>query len=170
MIQVALSTTEHNELHAQVSDVVSRINSKFGTIAYQPVVYLHQDIAFEHYLGLLTAADAFMITSLREGMNLTSHEFVCCQAAKRSPLIMSEVSQYGLYLVMMTKFKSSLLDLMVVLVLLLESIHGIIKKWQKLFMKHLLWMKKNVQYVGKNYIVMFLQIQHNIGLNHLLVN
>ncbi|RKP10139.1 glycosyltransferase family 20-domain-containing protein, partial [Thamnocephalis sphaerospora] len=96
MIQIALSTTEQNELNAQVSDVVARINSRYGTIAYQPVVYLRQDIAFEHYLGLLTAADAFMITSLREGMNLTSHEFVCCQAAKRSPLIISEFAgTYG---------------------------------------------------------------------------
>ncbi|KAI9590885.1 glycosyltransferase family 20-domain-containing protein [Syncephalis fuscata] len=96
LIQIALSTTEHNELNAQVSDVVARINSRYGSIAYQPVVYLRQDIAFEHYLGLLTAADAFMITSIREGMNLTSHEFVCCQAAKRSPLIISEFAgTYG---------------------------------------------------------------------------
>ncbi|KAI8057884.1 glycosyltransferase family 20-domain-containing protein [Syncephalis plumigaleata] len=96
LIQIALSTTEHNEVNAQVSDVVSRINSRYGSIAYQPVVYLRQDIAFEHYLGLLTAADAFMITSIREGMNLTSHEFVCCQAAKRSPLIISEFAgTYG---------------------------------------------------------------------------
>ncbi|KAI8854380.1 glycosyltransferase family 20-domain-containing protein [Chytridium lagenaria] len=68
LIQVALSTTEANENECQVSDVVARINSKY--------VYLHQDISFSHYLALLTIADACLITSLRDGMNLTSHEYV----------------------------------------------------------------------------------------------
>ena len=54
LIQVALSTTEANESECNVSDVVSRINSRFGTIQYVPVVYLHQDISFSHYLALLT--------------------------------------------------------------------------------------------------------------------
>ncbi|TKA25030.1 hypothetical protein B0A49_13896, partial [Cryomyces minteri] len=40
-------------------------------------------------------ADVLMITSLREGMNLTSHEFIFCQDGKDSdkkhgPLILSE--------------------------------------------------------------------------------
>ncbi|CAJ0627008.1 5583_t:CDS:10 [Entrophospora sp. SA101] len=66
LIQVATSTTEQNELQSQVSDVVSRINSKFSNLAYQPVVYLHKDITYSQYLALLTAADACLITSLRD--------------------------------------------------------------------------------------------------------
>jgi trehalose 6-phosphate synthase/phosphatase len=54
LIQVALSTIEANENECNVSDVVARINSKFGSIEYMPVVYLHQDISFSHYLALLT--------------------------------------------------------------------------------------------------------------------
>ncbi|KAJ3220527.1 hypothetical protein HDU81_011377 [Chytriomyces hyalinus] len=90
LIQVALSTTEENENESQVTEIVSRINSKFGTIEYVPVVYLQQDISFSHYLALLSMADACLITSLRDGMNLTSHEYVVCQEAKKSPLIISE--------------------------------------------------------------------------------
>ena len=56
LIQVALSTTEANENECNVSDVVARINSKFGSIEYMPVVYLHQDISFSHYLALLTVS------------------------------------------------------------------------------------------------------------------
>ncbi|KAJ1561955.1 Trehalose-6-P synthase/phosphatase complex subunit [Nowakowskiella sp. JEL0078] len=37
LIQVALSTSEANENESNVSDVVARINSKFGTIEYTPV-------------------------------------------------------------------------------------------------------------------------------------
>ena len=96
LIQVALSTTEANENECMVSDVVARINSKFGSIEHLPVVYLHQDISFTHYLALLTIADACLITSLRDGMNLTSHEYVVCQEGTYSPLIMSEFAgTYG---------------------------------------------------------------------------
>jgi len=65
LIQVSLSTTEQNENECQVSDVVARINSKFATIEFSPVVYLHQDISFSQYLALLTVADACLITSFR---------------------------------------------------------------------------------------------------------
>ncbi|KAI8814676.1 glycosyltransferase family 20-domain-containing protein [Cladochytrium replicatum] len=96
LIQVALSTTEANQSSSNVSDVVARINSRFGSIEYTPVVYLHQDISFNHYIALLTIADACLITSLRDGMNLTSHEYVVCQEEKRSPLIISEFAgTYG---------------------------------------------------------------------------
>lgn len=96
MIQIALSTAEKNELRAHISDVVSRVNSKFSTIAYQPIVFLHQDISFSQYLALLTAADVSLITPLRDGMNLTSHEYIVCQENHHGPLILSEFTgTYG---------------------------------------------------------------------------
>ncbi|KAL1924300.1 uncharacterized protein VTP21DRAFT_7335 [Calcarisporiella thermophila] len=96
LIQVALSTSEQNELQAQLTDVISRINHRFSNLAYQPVIYLHQDISFSQYLALLTAADCCLITPLRDGMNLTSHEYVVCQEGKYAPLILSEFAgTYG---------------------------------------------------------------------------
>ncbi|KAI9885890.1 MAG: telomerase inhibitor [Watsoniomyces obsoletus] len=85
LIQVATAMTRDFELDATVSDIVSRINSTHATLTHQPVVFLRQDISFEQYLALLSVADALMITSLREGMNLTCHEFVFCQDGKRVP-------------------------------------------------------------------------------------
>ncbi|KOC16216.1 alpha,alpha-trehalose phosphate synthase subunit [Aspergillus flavus AF70] len=82
LIQVATSTTEQPELEATISDIAMRINSTFSTLAHQPLVFLKQDLAFPQYLALISVADALMITSLREGMNLTSHEFVYCQDGK----------------------------------------------------------------------------------------
>ncbi|KAJ2893504.1 hypothetical protein MKZ38_008525 [Zalerion maritima] len=96
LIQVALSTSEKTELDATVSDIVTRVNSTWANLAYQPVVYLKQDIDYAQYLALLTMADALMITSQREGMNLTSHEFIFCQdgktpdGKKHGSLILSE--------------------------------------------------------------------------------
>ena len=95
LIQVATSTTEHVELATVVGDIVQRINSCHSTLAHQPLVFLKQDLPFAQYLALLTVARALLITSLREGMNLTSHEFVYCQDGRFGPwkhgsLILSE--------------------------------------------------------------------------------
>ncbi|KAI1368732.1 family 20 glycosyltransferase [Xylaria arbuscula] len=95
LIQVALSSSEKSGLDAAVGDIVARINSAWANLSYQPVVYLRQDIPYSQYLALLTIADALMITSQREGMNLTSHEFVVCQDGafcdqKHGSLILSE--------------------------------------------------------------------------------
>jgi trehalose-6-phosphate synthase len=54
LIQVSLYTIESNDNGKQVSEMVTKINSKYGTISYTPVVYLHQDISFNHYLALLS--------------------------------------------------------------------------------------------------------------------
>ncbi|KAM0721778.1 hypothetical protein Q7P37_002703 [Cladosporium fusiforme] len=95
MIQVATSTSEQSELLATVSDIVTRIDSVHSTLAHQPLVFLKQDIAFSQYLALLSVADVMMITPLRDGMNLTAHEYIACQdgqgdAKKHGPLILSE--------------------------------------------------------------------------------
>ncbi|ORY66085.1 family 20 glycosyltransferase [Pseudomassariella vexata] len=95
LIQVALSTSEKTDLDAAVGDIVTRVNSSWASLAYQPLVYLKQDIPYSQYLALLTIADALMITSQREGMNLTSHEFLVCQDGKHDEkkhgsLILSE--------------------------------------------------------------------------------
>lgn len=95
LIQVATSTTEQPELEAMVSDIAMRINSTHSTLAHQPLVFLKQDLAFPQYLALISVTDALMITSLREGMNLTSHEFVYCQDGRfgkkaHGSLILSE--------------------------------------------------------------------------------
>jgi len=95
LIQVATSTTEDSELAATVSEIVSRIDAVHSTLTHNPLVFLRQDIAFSQYLALMSIADALAITSLREGMNLTCHEFVICQDGKaskkkHSPVILSE--------------------------------------------------------------------------------
>ncbi|KAF9490894.1 alpha,alpha-trehalose-phosphate synthase [Pleurotus eryngii] len=91
LIQVALQTTETNEFAGGVADAVSHINSRFSTLTWQPVVFLHTlDLTFPQYLALLSVADAFLVTSLREGMALRTHEYVECQEERHRPLILSE--------------------------------------------------------------------------------
>ncbi|KAJ6604163.1 alpha,alpha-trehalose-phosphate synthase [Mycena vulgaris] len=90
LIQVSLQTTS-TDIAGSIADIVTHINSRFSTLTYQPVVFLPtQDLTFSQYLALLTVADAFLVTSLREGMALRTHEFVECQEGRHRPLILSE--------------------------------------------------------------------------------
>lgn len=82
MLQVATSTTEQPELDASIADIVNRVNSTWSSLEWHPLIYLKQDINYAQYLAMLTVADALVISSQREGMNLTSHEFVFCQDGK----------------------------------------------------------------------------------------
>lgn len=51
----------------------------------------HQAIERDEYFGLLSVADLALITSLRDGMNTTSMEFILCQdKTYKSPLVLSE--------------------------------------------------------------------------------
>ncbi len=94
-MQIALSTTSENQNLASesLSAIISRINSRFSSLSYTPVVLLHtHELNFNQYLALLTVADAFVVTSLREGMALRTHEFIECQEERKRPLVLSEVS------------------------------------------------------------------------------
>lgn len=85
LIQVATSTNEQPELEATVSQIVARIASKHSTLTNHPLVFLRQDLPYNQYLAMITQADALMITCLREGMNLMSHEYIICQDGSQSP-------------------------------------------------------------------------------------
>lgn len=91
LVQVCIGKSTDMELERQIMVVVDRINAMSPNISLiQPVVFLHQELDFPQYLALNSEADLFIVTALREGMNLTCHEFIGCSSDKNSPLILSE--------------------------------------------------------------------------------
>lgn len=92
LVQACLSDVGDPELEHECTHIVDRINSmKKDLAACMPVVFHQQDLSFQQYLALLSEADAFAVTSLREGMNLTCHEFIYCNDPSiMGPLILSE--------------------------------------------------------------------------------
>ncbi|KAJ3102876.1 threalose-6-phosphate phosphatase [Phlyctochytrium bullatum] len=81
---------ESPKLESKVSELVSRINGSFGSLEFAPVHHYHQHLDQDEYFALLSVADIGLITSVRDGMNTTSHEFVVCQHENHGPLILSE--------------------------------------------------------------------------------
>lgn len=91
LVQICLVGEKDLDLEREIMIVVDRINSLSTNISdSQPVVFLHQDLEFEQYLALSSEASAFIVSPLREGMNLTCHEFVACAQETNAPLLLSE--------------------------------------------------------------------------------
>ena len=90
MIQVTSPHREDAKLESTVAEIGSRINRLYGSLEHYPVHHYCQRLDRHEYYALLRLADVGFITSVREGMNLTSHEFVVCQQEKHAPLVLSE--------------------------------------------------------------------------------
>ncbi|KAI8366831.1 glycosyltransferase family 20-domain-containing protein [Radiomyces spectabilis] len=93
LIQVTDSTTaESSKLENKVSEMVAHINGTYGSLEFTPVHHYHHHIQADEYYALLSIADAAVITSMRDGMNTTSLEYVMCQQENHGPLILSELT------------------------------------------------------------------------------
>ncbi|CAO1629570.1 unnamed protein product [Parajaminaea phylloscopi] len=90
LIQItAPSLTDSPMLERKVSELVSTINGQFGSLNHTPCIHYHQQLLREEYFALLSVADMALITSVRDGMNTTSMEFVLANS-NDAPLILSE--------------------------------------------------------------------------------
>ncbi|KAJ1998591.1 hypothetical protein GGI04_004934, partial [Coemansia thaxteri] len=82
--------TRQPRLEAKISELVTSINSNYGSLEFMPVMYHSSFLDTDEYMALLNIADLCLITVIRDGMNTGSLEFVVCQEDKHSPLILSE--------------------------------------------------------------------------------
>lgn len=81
-----------NKIANKVAELVARINGLYGSLGFSPVQHYPQYLSQEEYLALLRSADIGLITSVRDGMNTTSLEYVVCQRDCHGPVILSEFS------------------------------------------------------------------------------
>lgn len=81
-----------SKIASQVNQLVMRINGMHGNLEFAPVQHFPQYLQRDEYFALLRAADIGLITSVRDGMNTTSLEYVICQRDSHGPLILSEFS------------------------------------------------------------------------------
>jgi trehalose 6-phosphate synthase len=93
MVQVAAPTRdaleEYRHFHARIRNVVERINGRFGSGDYQPIHLINEHLEHQALTVLYRAADVCVVTSLHDGMNLVSKEFVAARDDARGVLILS---------------------------------------------------------------------------------
>lgn len=94
MLQVTTpSRTASEEYHAfrsEILEMVGRINGRFATVEDMPIHYRERAMDFEQLCALYSVADVAVITSLRDGMNLVSYEYIACQKEHNGVLVLSE--------------------------------------------------------------------------------
>jgi len=92
-VQVAAPTRsaleEYRTFQERVERLTLRINERFGRPGYQPVHLLAQHHDSAAVNELFRAADMCIVTSLHDGMNLVSKEFVAARDDEQGVLILS---------------------------------------------------------------------------------
>lgn len=84
------ASEEYQAFRSEILEMVGRINGRFATIEDMPIHYREHPMTFEELCALYSIADVAIITSLRDGMNLVSHEYIVCQREGNGVLILSE--------------------------------------------------------------------------------
>ena len=83
---------KYAERKKMIDETISNINSKIGTIHWQPIIYQYNCVSFEQMMALYTSCHLALITPLRDGMNLVAKEFVASRKDKRGVLVISEMA------------------------------------------------------------------------------
>lgn len=82
----------YQKLQENVDDIVTRINDRFGTNDWQPVVLVEEMLPREALCGLYRYSDIALVSPLRDGMNLVAQEYVASQIDDDGVLVLSELA------------------------------------------------------------------------------
>lgn len=93
MVQVAAPSRtripSYVELRKRVDATAERINSRFQTARWKPVVLIEHQLNHDEVRRWYRAADICLVTSLHDGMNLVAKEFVAARNDEDGVLVLS---------------------------------------------------------------------------------
>jgi trehalose 6-phosphate synthase/phosphatase len=67
------------ELQNEAYGIAQRINDRFGSEGYNPVVLVERHVPFHERIAYYTVADCCVVTAVRDGMNLIPYEYIACK-------------------------------------------------------------------------------------------
>jgi alpha,alpha-trehalose-phosphate synthase [UDP-forming] len=79
----------YQDLMAEVEHEAERINRRFGTGAWSPIIFLKRQHSHEEIQPYYRAAEFCLVTSLHDGMNLVAKEYVAARQDEGGSLILS---------------------------------------------------------------------------------
>lgn len=80
---------DYQNLQQNVEDAVTRINDRFATDDWRPVVYIDDWLTEDELAGLYRHGDVLLVSALRDGMNLVAKEYVAAQTGDPGVLVLS---------------------------------------------------------------------------------
>ena len=94
MVQIAAPSrtriASYAELGRQVEQTVERINIRFETARWKPIVLIERQCSHEEVRRWYQAADVCLVTSLHDGMNLVAKEYVAAREDEDGVLVLSK--------------------------------------------------------------------------------
>lgn len=81
---------KYRDLMAEIEEAVEKINWRFRTKTWKPIVFLKAHHTHEAIEPYYKASDLCMVTSLHDGMNLVAKEFVAARDDEDGVLILSQ--------------------------------------------------------------------------------
>jgi trehalose 6-phosphate synthase/phosphatase len=87
-----IGVEHYQQTKSRIDELVGRINGKFGTVSWTPVIYQYRSMSFNELVALYTLSHVALVTPLRDGMNLIAKEYVASRVNKDGVLILSEMA------------------------------------------------------------------------------
>ena len=95
-IQVAVPTRSelpaYQRLRVRLEGELQSANAELAALGLRPIHYVYGSLPTEKVAALYTAADVMLVTSLADGMNLVSKEFVACREDESGRLVLSRTT------------------------------------------------------------------------------
>lgn len=82
----------YQDMKRKIDEAIGRINGRFGSHEWTPVLYQYRAKTTAALTSLYTAADVALVTPLRDGMNLIAKEYVASRREGTGVLILSEMA------------------------------------------------------------------------------
>ncbi len=89
-VRAASGMKVYEDTQAEIEQLVGRINGRFSTLDWTPVVLFSNAIPFEKLIAHYRMADVCLTTPLRDGLNLVAKEFVAAKQGGAGVLVLSE--------------------------------------------------------------------------------
>jgi len=80
----------YQQLQREVDETVGRVNDRFGTDDWTPVVGITEMLPPKSLYGLYRYADLGLVSPVRDGMNLVAKEYVAAQVENDGALLLSK--------------------------------------------------------------------------------
>jgi len=82
----------YQNMKKDIEATVGRINGKYGTLDWNPIIYQYRSLKFNELVALYSQSNVGLLTPLRDGMNLVAKEYVAAQHQPQGMLILSELA------------------------------------------------------------------------------
>jgi trehalose 6-phosphate synthase/phosphatase len=80
----------YQDFREQMDGLIGRIHGTFATPSWTPIHYMFRGISEPEVVALYRAADAMVVTPIRDGMNLVAKEFIAARSDEDGVLVLSE--------------------------------------------------------------------------------